>query len=80
MAIDEAGNRADDSISVTVEGGLEDLEPPTVELLSPEDGETIGTSTTLLASATDNYGVTEVIFYVDDTLIESVSTPPYQVQ
>ena len=65
-AWDISGNSGSSpSISVTVTGGVEDVTPPTVGLTFPNSGDTVSGSVTLSATASDDYGVTQVTFYID---------------
>lgn len=65
-AFDLAGNSAtSDSIAVTVSGGLSDTTPPSVALVFPADGATLGGSVTLSAEADDDFGVVAVRFLLD---------------
>lgn len=62
-AVDAAGNVGTSSaIVVTVAGGVEDTTAPTVNLVFPGDGATIGGTVTLAADANDDYGVARVEF------------------
>ncbi|WP_257449824.1 Ig-like domain-containing protein [Archangium lipolyticum] len=77
-AYDAAGN-------VTVSAGRTvtvDNAAPTVAITSPANGATISSlslSTTLQASASDNVGVTQVVFYDGGTVIGTDTTAPYSV-
>jgi hypothetical protein len=56
-----------------------DTTPPTVAISSPASGMTYTTAQTvvIMASASDNVGVTKVDFYDGTSLIDSVPTAPY---
>jgi chitinase len=56
-----------------------DTTPPTVSISSPASGTTYTTAQTvvIMASASDNVGVTKVDFYDNTSLIDSVPTAPY---
>jgi hypothetical protein len=74
-AYDPAGN-------VTVSAGLTvwvDNAAPTVAITSPQNGATLLLSTTIEASAGDNVGVTQVVFYDGATVIGTDTTAPYSV-
>jgi len=58
-------------------GGGGDVTPPTVSLTAPANGATVTGTISILATATDNVGVSRVEFYVDDVLIGSDTTSPY---
>lgn len=50
---------------------------PTVNVAAPVDGATVSGSVVIEVSASDDQGVTDVEFYVDDGLIGSDDTAPY---
>ncbi|HEX8435936.1 Ig-like domain-containing protein [Archangium sp.] len=52
---------------------------PTVALTSPANGASLFLSTTVQASASDNVGVTQVVFYDGTTVIGTDTTAPYSV-
>jgi hypothetical protein len=47
---------------------VRDTQPPTVNITSPSNGSTVSGYTNIVASATDNEGVSKVYFYVDGIL------------
>lgn len=53
--------------------------PPAVNIVSPSDDETVIGSVDIVASASDDFGVDRVDFYVDDALIGSDTTDPYEI-
>jgi ELWxxDGT repeat protein len=74
-AYDLAGN-------VTVSAGVTvqvDNTAPSVAITSPQNGATLLLSTTIEASAADNVGVTQVVFYDGATVIGTDTTAPYSV-
>jgi ELWxxDGT repeat protein len=74
-AYDLAGN-------VTVSAGVTvqvDNAAPTVAITSPQNGASLFLSTTVEASAADNAGVTQVVFYDGATVIGTDTTAPYSV-
>jgi subtilisin family serine protease len=74
-AYDAAGN-------VTVSAGRAitvDNSAPTVAITSPTNGATLFLSTTVQASAGDNVGVTQVVFYDGAAVIGTDTTAPYSV-
>jgi hypothetical protein len=74
-AYDLAGN-------VTVSAGRVvsvDNAAPGVAITSPANGATLFLSATLQASASDNVGVTQVVFYDGGTVIGTDTTAPYSV-
>jgi len=58
--------------------GPPDTTPPTTSITSPFNGATISGTATVVASATDNVGVTKVEFYLDSALQSTSTTSPYQ--
>lgn len=53
--------------------------PPSVRITSPASGATVGGTVTISADASDDIGVTEVRFHVDQTLIGTDATAPYSI-
>ncbi len=75
QAYDALGN-------VTVSAGRAvtvDNTAPTVAITSPANGASLFLSATLQASASDNVGVTQVVFYDGGTVIGTDPTAPYSV-
>ena len=69
-AYDAAGNSGVSMpVEVVVTGGIEDVTPPSVDLTFPGDGDTLSGSATLTATASDDFGVTGVEFFVDSVSI-----------
>jgi hypothetical protein len=54
-----------------------DTTPPTINITSPVSGATVSGSQSVVAEASDNVGVTQVKFYLDNTLIQSFTATPY---
>jgi subtilisin/minor extracellular protease Epr len=73
-ATDTAGQTASDTITVTVDN-IDEL--PTVEITTPVDGVTVSGIITIEANASDDVGVTKVDFYINDTLLATDDTEPY---
>ncbi|WP_224249930.1 Ig-like domain-containing protein [Hyalangium gracile] len=74
-AYDPAGNEGVSSyVSVSFDN---DLTPPTVTLTSPASGAVLAGNATLSATASDNIAVTHVEFYDGATLLETVTSWPY---
>ena len=65
------------AVAVTVAIPLPDTTPPTVSLASSSTSVVAPASITLTASATDNVGVTSVLFYEGSTLLVTKTAPPY---
>ncbi|WP_158623629.1 Ig-like domain-containing protein [Corallococcus llansteffanensis] len=76
-AYDAAGNVKVDSRGVTVDNAA-----PTVAITSPANGATLMAlflSTTIQASASDNAGVAQVVFYDGGTVLGTDTSAPYSV-
>jgi hypothetical protein len=54
-----------------------DPDAPTVSLTAPSEGTTLARTVTLQASASDNFGVSRVEFYMDGQLLGSDTTAPF---
>src|SRR5262245_34957318 len=66
-----------DPVTVTV---FNDTTPPTVAIVSPASGATVGGTMTVSANASDNVGVTGVQFLLDGALLGAEdTTAPYAV-
>ncbi len=57
--------------------GPPDASSPSVVLTSPADGATVAGAVTLAAEASDDLGVTQVVFLVDGQLAGGGNIPPY---
>ena len=56
-----------------------DTEAPIISLVSPEVGDTVGTTeVSIVASTSDNLAVAKVEFYIDGQLQTTVTNPPYE--
>lgn len=57
-----------------------DTESPQAQILYPDDGAKFpaNTNLTIKTQATDNMGIAEVAFYLDDRLMGRSSSPPYE--
>ncbi|QRN98484.1 Ig-like domain repeat protein [Archangium violaceum] len=75
-AHDAWGNVGSASVNVTLRN---DFAVPTVSITSPTAGSTVTGGVSILASASDDLGVTRVEFYVDGALIGTDTTSPYSV-
>lgn len=73
-AYDAAGNVGETSLTVTV---FNDTQAPAVSVIGPTSGSTLGQSTTVLVSATDNVGVVKVEYYLDGVLQSTATSLPY---
>ncbi len=56
---------------------LADVTPPQVEIVSPESGDDITALDTVIVFATDNVGVANVRFFIDNQLLGEVKESPY---
>ncbi|MBN1203581.1 MAG: S8 family serine peptidase, partial [Myxococcaceae bacterium] len=73
-----SGGSLDDQDDLVFTVGQEtDTEAPTASLTSPAAGATLTGNVTLNASASDNFGVTQVEFYDGDTLLATDTRAPY---
>jgi hypothetical protein len=65
------------TVTVT-QAAAADTTPPSVSLTAPTNGSTVSNTISLIASASDNVGVTQVQFYRDDTnLLATDTATPY---
>jgi len=71
--------RLDVSAALTAAGGSTggDVTPPVVDILSPNDGATVGGTINVSADATDNVGVVEVRLMIDGSVVATDTTAPY---
>ena len=81
-ARDAAGNVANSSAPVTVDNAAPpnptaDEQAPTISILSPSNGSSIGNSVNVLVSASDNTGVVKVELYVDGKLTAISTAAPF---
>ena len=77
-AYDAAANRGS-SASVTVTAdNRPDTTAPTVQIVSPADGSSVGNKTTFWASASDPSGISRVEFIVDGLLTFTDTRAPYK--
>jgi len=79
--IDLQGNSTDLSpISVTVnndDAPSNDLTPPIATILTPLSTQTVSDTVIITGFASDNHEIEQVIFYVNDQLIDTVTDSPY---
>jgi hypothetical protein len=64
-------------MSLVTGGGVGDVTPPTVSLISPAANSTVSSIVTLQVSATDNIGVASVSATVDDGPLGTAQAAPY---
>lgn len=55
-----------------------DTTPPTVDVTNPADGATVSGVVTITAVASDDVGVSQVDFYLNDVLVGTDSSAPYE--
>ena len=76
-AKDEAGNRSSPSNTASATTFVYDIEAPSVNPVSPENGSIVTGNVNVSATATDNVGVTKVEFSIDGVLKYTDTTEPY---
>ncbi|MFQ5838741.1 MAG: Ig-like domain-containing protein [Thermoplasmata archaeon] len=74
VAIDKVGAQASHQMAVKIDNA-----DPSVSITSPANGAVVSGSVTISASASDDYGMKEVRFYVDGSLLATDSSDPYSV-
>ena len=57
---------------------LNDTTPPTVTITSPAANAQLGGTVEIQATASDNIEVVKVEFYIDNSLLQTITTSPYQ--
>lgn len=77
IATDTAGQSTSAQVTVFVSNPVADA-PPSVRILSPEDGATVSGAVTISASASDDRGVGGVRFYVDGALLSEDGSAPFE--
>ena len=79
--IDLQGNSTDLSpISVTVDNDdapANDMTPPVASILTPLSTQTVSDTVVITGFATDNHEIEQVMFYVNDQLVQTVTDSPY---
>lgn len=53
--------------------------PPSVSISSPDSGSTVSSPVTIVASASDESGISVVRFFANDDLLEEIAEPPFEV-
>ena len=77
-AYDSAGNTS--ALSTPVQGmtqGGGDTQAPSVAIIYPPSGSTVSSTVTVVASSSDNVGVSSVGFYLNGTLVQTDAAAPY---
>src|SRR3989344_1032452 len=78
IAYDAAGNNsAHSNTAIVTTPAVPDTQTPSVNITSPNNGQTVSDTTTIAATASDNVGVTRVEFYVDGSLKGTDTSLPY---
>jgi chitodextrinase len=75
-ALDAAGNESPASSTVNT-ATLPDTTPPSVSLTAPSNGTTTELTFPISATASDDLDLNRVEFYVDGTLINTISSAPF---
>ncbi len=74
IAHDSSGNTASDEIAVFLgKGGEGDTEPPVVEILYPEDGQTVSGTVIITVEASDNDKIKLLELYIDGSRVAAAS-------
>lgn len=77
-AYDAVGNSAgSDPVSVTINIPVPDTTVPSVSITAPASNSIINNTANITANASDNVGVTNVEFYVDNILLGADTSSPY---
>jgi len=71
IATDRAGNKGQIDFSLTVE------EPIAIQITAPLDGDTVSGSAMVLTEITSDLAVDRVEFFVDNRLLQTISSEPY---
>jgi subtilisin family serine protease len=74
-AYDAAGNSTASTVNVTLNNP--DTTIPVVSLSAPQNGTTVSGTVSINANASDNVGVTKVVFSVDGATVATDTTAPY---
>lgn len=76
-ATDDAGKTrsVDINVSILAAGSPGVDAPPTVTMSSPADGQTVGGTQTLVAHASDDFGVAQVAFQIDGVTVATDTDP-----
>ena len=73
VATNKNGDEVEDSITVNVNYN----DPPTVQIISPQDGATVSGVITIKVEALDDDGIAEVRLRVNDDPVQTLKTSPY---
>ena len=67
-------------LMVSTTAGSSDSTPPTVSIVSPNEGSTVSGAVSVAQSVTDNVGVVRVDLYVDGAMYGSATTAPFSIK
>jgi len=77
-AYDAAGNTSSNSAFASARtSALPDTLAPTAAIISPADGANVSGTVSVVASASDNTGVSQLEFYIDGLLKSTLTSTPY---
>ena len=65
-------------VTFTYDFKPKDFTPPTVEILSPENGSTVQGTVKIIENVNDDYGVDRVEIYLNGTMVGVLSSPPWE--
>lgn len=77
-AYDKAQNTSETTVSVNVSNQKVDATAPNVSFTKPTNFSTVSGVVTLAANATDNVGVTKVVFYANSSIVCVDSAAPFE--
>lgn len=77
---DAWGNQSEKTVEIYTANSstASDTTPPEITWLSPLDGSYVNNTVTLSLNASDNIAISSVEFHVDNSLVGTVTSPPYQ--
>lgn len=76
-AYDAAGNVGESSPVVVKVANVRDVKPPTVSIVSPQDGSRVSRFVDIVVSAYDESGISKVEFYINGRLVATDTSEPY---
>jgi hypothetical protein len=65
QAVDSAGNKASESITIDIQNGFYDITKPTLKALSPSKGDIVTSDVEITAEANDDFEISEVEYRID---------------
>jgi hypothetical protein len=74
-AFDLSENMRNATQKVEIANSLPDIFSPSIEMITPDDGETVSEATVVAARATDAGGMDRIEFYIDDELVHTRVSP-----